>query len=54
MYDEWESIDSESLNQMVLFRATISEGGGGVSESMDGWGCAILALEVIPKNLIFT
>ena len=26
----------------------------GVSESMDGWGCAILALEVVPKNLIFT
>ena len=21
----------------------------GVSESMDGWGCAILALEVVPK-----
>ena len=29
-------------------------GGGGVSESMDGRGCAILALEVVPKNLIFT
>ena len=28
-------------------------GGGGLSESMDGWGCAILALEVVPKNLIF-
>ena len=27
---------------------------GGVSELMDGWGCAILALEVVPKNLIFT
>ena len=27
---------------------------GGVSESMDGWGCAILALELVPKNLIFT
>ena len=27
--------------------------GRGVSESMDGWGCAILALEVVPKNLIF-
>ena len=24
-----------------------------VSESMDGWGCAILALELVPKNLIF-
>ena len=28
-------------------------GGGGVSESMEGWGCAILALELVPKNLIF-
>ena len=29
-------------------------GGGGVlSESMDGRGCAILALEVVPKSLIF-
>ena len=28
-------------------------GGGGVSESMDAWGCAILALEVVSKNLIF-
>ena len=35
---------------MVLFRATIS--GGGVSESTDGWGCAILALEVIPKKVL--
>ena len=25
----------------------------GVSESMDRRGCAILALEVVPKNLIF-
>ena len=24
------------------------------SELMDGWVCAILALEVVPKNLIFT
>ena len=31
----------------------IFSGGGGVSELMDGWGCAILALEVVPKNLIF-
>ena len=29
-------------------------GGGGVSESMDGRGCAILALELVPKNLIFS
>ena len=26
---------------------------GGVSELMDGWGCAILALEEVHKNLIF-
>ena len=25
-----------------------------VNESTDRWGCAILALEVVPKNLIFT
>ena len=30
------------------------EGGGGGDESMDGRGCAILALELVPKNLIFT
>ena len=29
-------------------------GGGGVSESTDRQGCAILALEVVPKNLILT
>ena len=29
-------------------------GGGGVSESTDRQGCAILALKVVPKNLIFT
>ena len=28
--------------------------GGGVSESTERRGCAILALEVVPKNLIFT
>ena len=28
-------------------------GGGGVSEPMDGRGCAILALELVSKNLIF-
>ena len=32
---------------------SISGGGGGVSESMDRRGCAILALELVPKNLIF-
>ena len=28
-------------------------GGAGVSESTDRRGCAILALEVVPKNLTF-
>ena len=28
-------------------------GEGGVSESMNGQGCAILAFELVPKNLIF-
>ena len=27
--------------------------GGDVSESMDGQGCAILTLDLVPKNLIF-
>ena len=27
-------------------------GGGGGSELTDGWGCAILALEVIPKKIL--
>ena len=35
-------------------RRMIFSGGGGVNESTDRWGCAILALEVVPKNLIFT
>ena len=26
---------------------------GGVDKSMDGQGCAILALELVPKSLIF-
>ena len=33
--------------------ASRARGGGGVSESMDGRACAILALELVPKNLIF-
>ena len=28
-------------------------GGGGLSESMDRQGCAILALEVVPKKFLF-
>ena len=35
--------------QLVVY----TRGGGGVSESMDRRGCAILAPEVVPKNLIF-
>ena len=29
------------------------EGGGGVCELTDRQGCAILALEVVPKNLFY-
>ena len=35
-------------------RTIKSRGGGGGSESTDRQGCAILALKVVPKNLIFT
>ena len=34
-------------------RVYLGGGGGGVSESMDGRECIILALELVPKNLIF-
>ena len=33
---------------------TFTPRGEGVSELTDRRGCAILALEVVPKNLIFT
>ena len=41
--------DSESNR----FISSYNLGGGGGRESMDGQRCAILALEVIPKNLTF-
>ena len=37
----------------LLYLKSFYLGGGGGSESIDGRGCAILALEVVPKNLIF-
>ena len=44
----------------VFLKHSLGGGGGGgrgvgegVSELMDRWGCAILALEVVPKSLIF-
>ena len=45
--------------QRICFAKTIifiglGGGGTGVSESMDRRRCAILALEVVPKNLIST
>ena len=43
--------ENQRLNQMVYFK--LQSWGGGVSESMDGRECGILALEVMPKNLIF-
>ena len=36
------------------FNGAANARGGGVSELTDRQGCAILALEVVPKNLIFT
>ena len=43
--------------KQIVFCLPLSFGhgpwGGGGGESMDRWGCAILALEVVPKNLIF-
>ena len=47
--DKNETIESRFL----VFAVYKSLGGGGVSKSMDGWGCAILALQLVPKNLIF-
>ena len=41
----------ESLSHSYFLRGG---GGRGISESTDRRGCAILALEVVPKNLIFT
>ena len=38
---------------IVVISSRGGGGGGGVSESMDGRECAILALELVPKNLIF-
>ena len=43
-----------NLRKKMYELATIAHRpGGGGSESMDRRGCAILALEVVPKNLIF-
>ena len=44
----WESHIKELNKKLINYTLT------GVSESTDGRGCAILALEVVPKNLIFT
>ena len=38
---------------ITSLRVHVSGWGGGVNESMDGRGCAILALELVPNNLIF-
>ena len=37
-----------------MLRVLLGGGGGGVSELMDRQGCAILALDLVPKNLILT
>ena len=44
-------IEYANFIQISVFNA---REGGGVSESTDRRGCATLALEVVPKNLIFT
>ena len=44
-----EQFSALNLDKML----TVGGGGGGGSESMDGRGFAILALELVPKNLIF-
>ena len=46
----WSVVLFINIGNSLLTRG---RGGGGVSESMDGQGCAILALEVVPKKLIF-
>ena len=43
-----------SCFSVLDIKLSLEEDLGGISESMDGWGCAILALEFVPKNLIFT
>ena len=42
-----------AFNNQIITGLLLGGGGGGVSESTDGGRCAILALEVVPKNLIF-
>ena len=64
IYDGMANLQKLKLPAGVTFRLMAEEvfsavtnntlgGGGGVSESTDRRGCAILALEVVPKNLIF-
>ena len=43
-------VDKRGVAKQILQPSFL--GGGGGSESMDGQGCAILALELVPKNLI--
>ena len=48
-----DQIQYRSQSLLNLASGHFTLGGGGGSESMDQRGCAILALEVVPKNLIF-
>ena len=45
------SVQIRSENEVIP--SAMNTRGGGVSESTDRRGCAILAFEVVPKNLIF-
>ena len=45
--------DETFVVMMTVLKRAYATRGGGVSESMDRQGCAILALELVHKNLIF-
>ena len=52
-YLKWKALCSQQIKNGFSMRRMIFSGVG-VNESTDRRGCAILALEVVPKNLIFT
>ena len=49
MVKRWWLRDAKRYQKLDIY----SGGGGGGSELVDGQRCAILALELVPKNLIF-
>ena len=46
-------IISKEIHLNIILSNALPLGGGGRSELMDRQECAILALELVPKNLIF-